>query len=217
MILRRYFLGARENSWKQLIGVFICLVGLVLVVVADFLANNNQYEAVNPMLGDGLALIGASFYAITNVGEEFIVIRCNRMVFLSRVGFFGTIYSIIQGFILDEWSKAANLFSSISSETTLEIVGSLSGFVLCMFFFSILVAFYMRIGNSLLFNLSILTADVWSVLCGLYFFHLNLHPLYFFAFAVVVGGVALYHNGSASAPKAATTLDRNVSSNETQI
>lgn len=48
------------------------------------------------VIGDVLVLLGASFYAISNVSEEYIVKNLSRVEFLGMVGLFGTIISGLQ-------------------------------------------------------------------------------------------------------------------------
>lgn len=48
------------------------------------------------VIGDVLVLLAASLYAISNVGEEYIVKNLSRMEFLGMVGLFGTIISGLQ-------------------------------------------------------------------------------------------------------------------------
>lgn len=48
------------------------------------------------MLGDGLVLISAILYAVSNMCQEFTVKNRSRVEFLGMMGFFGTIISGIQ-------------------------------------------------------------------------------------------------------------------------
>lgn len=48
------------------------------------------------VIGDLLVLLAASLYAISNVGEEYIVKNLSREEFLGMVGLFGTIISGLQ-------------------------------------------------------------------------------------------------------------------------
>lgn len=52
------------------------MVGLALLVVSDVLAHRTDGSSgSNPLLGDGLVLIGCMFYALSNVGQEWSVKR----------------------------------------------------------------------------------------------------------------------------------------------
>ena len=53
-------------------------------------------SASNILLGDGLVLISATLYAVSNVCQEYTVKNLSRVEFLGMVGLFGTIISTIQ-------------------------------------------------------------------------------------------------------------------------
>lgn len=52
---------------KHWLGIFICLVGISVGFLNDFLYFNEPSEAPRPILGDIAALVGAFFYALENV------------------------------------------------------------------------------------------------------------------------------------------------------
>ncbi len=53
-------------------------------------------EGSNPIVGDALCLLGACFYAISNVGEEAMVKKYPRWEWLSMIGVGGAIISGLQ-------------------------------------------------------------------------------------------------------------------------
>lgn len=48
------------------------------------------------LLGDGLVLISAALYAVSNVCQEYIVKNLTRVEFLGMMGLFGTLISGVQ-------------------------------------------------------------------------------------------------------------------------
>lgn len=54
------------------------------------------HSASNILLGDGLVLLSASLYAVSNVCQEYTVKNLSRVEFLGMVGLFGTIISSVQ-------------------------------------------------------------------------------------------------------------------------
>ena len=52
--------------------------------------------ASNILLGDGLVLLSAALYAVSNVSQEYTVKNLSRVEFLGMIGLFGTIISTIQ-------------------------------------------------------------------------------------------------------------------------
>jgi drug/metabolite transporter (DMT)-like permease len=89
---------------KHLLGAFICLVGLALLITSDLLSKRNDdadSDAQDRVLGDILVLIGCIFYAISNIGQEYLVKSFDRFEFMGMLGLCGSIISAIQIVILE--------------------------------------------------------------------------------------------------------------------
>lgn len=52
------------------------------------------------VLGDGLVLLSAVLYAVSNVGQEYTVKNLSRVEFLGMMGLFGTLISGIQLWVI---------------------------------------------------------------------------------------------------------------------
>uniref|UniRef100_A0A3P8RMW8 Solute carrier family 35 member F2 n=1 Tax=Amphiprion percula TaxID=161767 RepID=A0A3P8RMW8_AMPPE len=78
------------------VSVVICLLGVGAMVGADLLSGRNQGSTSNLLLGDGLVLLSATLYAVSNICQEYTVKRRNRVEFLGMIGLFGTIISAVQ-------------------------------------------------------------------------------------------------------------------------
>jgi solute carrier family 35 protein F1/2 len=61
-----------KYHWTQLLGVFICVVGLGLLVASDELTKKD-WHAVSRVKGDLFMIAGATLYGFTNATEEFFV------------------------------------------------------------------------------------------------------------------------------------------------
>jgi hypothetical protein len=57
----------------------------------------------------------------------------------------------------------------------------------------IMPALALQWSDATLFNLSLLTSDIWAVLAGALLFGQHLHGLYFLALAIIVAGLLLYN------------------------
>ncbi len=57
---------------------------------------SHSADAKNKVLGDFLVIVGASFYGVSNVAEEYAVRHYTRVEFLGMLGLFGTFISGIQ-------------------------------------------------------------------------------------------------------------------------
>lgn len=171
-------------------GVVICLIGIACLVIADYFGSRNYGAGKNQAIGDILVLCGAIMYGISNVAQEFVVKNFSRVEFLGMLGFFGTTISAIQ-MILLERHQLSSLFESKSH--TNEIALYITGFGICLFLLYNLMPFVMQFSSATVVNLSLLTADFYSLLCGLLLFHYKFSALYLGSFALVIIGVIVYN------------------------
>ncbi|CAG8804337.1 38626_t:CDS:2, partial [Gigaspora margarita] len=95
VVLSLIFLKVRYHP-TQYIGVIICLAGLGLVAYCDFQDENNTAAGSDPIKGDLFALLGATFYSISNVYEEYCVRKRSLHEVLGQLGFWGMVVSFIQ-------------------------------------------------------------------------------------------------------------------------
>jgi hypothetical protein len=138
-------------------------------------------------MGDMLVLIGCCCYAVSNLGQEALVKQFDRFEFLGMLGFFGALVSAVQMAALEtgplakvEWSDSVVLLY-------------LLGFNVCLFSLYYLTPILLQRSSALFLNLSFLTSDFWSLLAAVLLFAAQLHPLYFFAFAIIIAGLLLYN------------------------
>lgn len=97
MALSKFFLKSTYN-WKQLLGVIICLIGLVTLVLSDYFYDPDEStrSTSQAVFGDVLCIFGSILYSISNVGQEGMVRRYGRHEWLSSLGFFAFFLSGIQ-------------------------------------------------------------------------------------------------------------------------
>ncbi|KAG7470939.1 hypothetical protein MATL_G00119130 [Megalops atlanticus] len=143
-------------------------------------------KASNILLGDGLVLVSAALYAMSNVCQEYTVKNRSRMEFLGMVGLFGTLISSIQLAILEhkdvtkiEWNwKIGLLFAA---------------YALCMFTLYSFMPVVIKMSSATAVNLSLLTADLFSLFCGLFLFHYTFSGLYIVSFVVITIGFVMFN------------------------
>ncbi|NXK59951.1 S35F2 protein, partial [Sylvietta virens] len=184
MALSWFILRARYRL-IHFLAVAICLLGVGTMVGADILAGRQESEGSDVVIGDVLVLLGSSLYAISNVGEEYIVKKLSRMEFLGMVGLFGTVISGLQLTIVErrdimriQWNwKVALLFVA---------------FALCMFALYSFMPVVMKITSATSVNLGILTSDLYSLFFGLFLFMYSFSGLYIVAFVIIMVGFILY-------------------------
>ena len=188
MSLSYFLLGCRYN-YHHLLGVLLCILGLICIVISDLISEQEQYGS-NPFFGDVLCLFGSALYAVSNVSQEYLVKYHDRDEYLGFVGVCGAFISSIQLLSLNCYQLKRTKFTS-------KIILSITGFVSCLFFMYINTSAFLQQGDSTLFNLSLLTSDVYAVIFSYFFYGVLVHWLYFLAFLLVASGLLIYHSAKA--------------------
>ena len=172
MILSFLVLG-RVFSWAHVAAVLLCMGGLGILVWSDIqgaaaaaaaaaAANKTepgQRPSAVPLdvtLGDMLCLCGTVLYAISNVSQE-VLVKKHRIEYLGMLGFWGSLISGVQVALLERDDLAA-----IDWDWT--IVGLIFGYVLVLFAMYTLTSLFLVHDDAVLFNLSLLTSDVWAII-----------------------------------------------------
>ncbi|XP_017206555.2 solute carrier family 35 member F2 isoform X1 [Danio rerio] len=185
MILSWFFLKTRYRIIHYA-AVGICLAGVGAMVGADILAGQDQGSSSDVLLGDGLVLVSATLYAISNVCQEYTVKNLSRVEFLGMVGLFGSIISAIQLGIL-EHKEVANI------QWTWEKALLLSGYALCMYGFYSFMPVVIKRSSATAVNLSLLTGDLFSLFFGLFLFHYNFSGLYIVSLVGILIGFIMFN------------------------
>ncbi|KAG9347502.1 hypothetical protein JZ751_005069 [Albula glossodonta] len=188
LLLSWFFLLVRYKA-VHFVGVGVCLLGMGCMVGADVLVGRQQGLGDHKLLGDLLVLAGATLYGISNVCEEFIVKNLSRVEFLGMMGLFGSFFSGIQLAIMEhkELLKVAWDWQ----------IGFLYiGFSACMFGLYSFMPVVIKRTSATAVNLSLLTADLYSLFCGLFLFQYKFSGLYLLSFFIIVLGLVLYSSSS---------------------
>ncbi|XP_010413719.1 PREDICTED: solute carrier family 35 member F1-like [Camelina sativa] len=185
LVLTWVFLKTKYRLMK-ISGVVICIVGVVMVVFSDVHAGDRA-GGRNPIKGDFLVIAGATLYAVSNASEEFVVKKNggDTIELMTFLGFFGAIISAIQISIFERSELTAIHWSTGAVFPFLR-------FSLTAFLFYSLVPVLLKTNGSTMFNLSLLTADMWSVLIRIFAYHEKVDWLYFLAFATTAIGLIIY-------------------------
>ncbi|XP_022247328.1 solute carrier family 35 member F2-like [Limulus polyphemus] len=168
----------------HILGVGVALLGVGCLVWADL--EEEKISARNRFLGDMLCLTGAALYGVSNVAEEFVIKTYNRVEFLGMLGLFGSVLNGIQLAILERAELA------VINWEEWEEVSFLLGYTMCLFFLYVALPIVMKNTSATAVNLSILTADFYSLLIGSYIFNNQFHWLYVLSFFLFLTGVLVY-------------------------
>ncbi|KAG9159089.1 hypothetical protein Leryth_017555 [Lithospermum erythrorhizon] len=182
IVLTWLFLGTRYTS-RQFFGAAICLLGLGAVLLSD--AGVSGGGGSKPLLGDVLVIGGTFGFAISNVGEEFCVKKANVVEAISMIGLFGMLVTACETVVLER-----KYLQSIEWST--ELILAFVGYAVSSFLFYSLVPLVLKLSGSTLFNLSLLTSDMWAVVIRIFFYKQQVDWLYYLAFALVVIGLLIY-------------------------
>ncbi|KAM3404380.1 hypothetical protein ACQJBY_007462 [Aegilops geniculata] len=197
IILTWYVLGTRYSFW-QFVGAGTCVAGLGLVLLSDAKSTDEQDGGKMPLLGDALVIAGTVCFAFSNVGEEYCVKKNDRVELIAMLGLFGLFVSAIQIFIFERKSLEAVAWSPT-------MISLFAGFAVALLVFYTITPFVLKMSGSTLFNLSLLTSDMWAVAIRLLFYQQQINWLYYVAFSVVAIGLIVYSlNESSSTDGRAT-------------
>ncbi|CAD6333671.1 unnamed protein product [Miscanthus lutarioriparius] len=176
-------------------------LGLALVLLSDAESPEEQDPGKMPLLGDVLVIAGTVGFAFSNVGEEYCVKKKDRVEVVAMLGLFGLLISIVQILIFERKGLEAVTWSST-------MINLFAGFAVAIFIFYTVTPFVLKMSGSTLFNLSLLTSDMWAVAIRVLFYQQQINWLYYLAFTVVAIGLIIYSlNDSSSDDETAASTE----------
>ncbi|KAM0857471.1 hypothetical protein ACQ4PT_048445 [Festuca glaucescens] len=187
MILTRFALGARYSFW-QFVGAGTSVAGLAVAILSDSDSPDVQDVSKIPLLGDAIAIAGTFCFAFSNVGEEYCVKKKDRIEYLAMLGIFGILVTGIQLYPLH----------NIITENGMIEIGLFAGFAAVFLVFRTTAPFVIKMSGATLFNLSLLTTDVWAVAVRIFFYHQQVNWIYYIAFSTVAIGLVIYSMNESS-------------------
>ncbi|XP_051956571.1 solute carrier family 35 member F2-like [Xyrauchen texanus] len=185
MVLSWIFLKTRYRT-SHFVAVAVCLLGVGAMVGADLLAGRDQGSSSNVFLGDGLVLVSAALYALSNLCQEYTVKNLSRVEFLGMMGLFGTIISSVQMAIFEYKAIPA-----ISWDCRICML--FAAYTLCMYGLYSFMPVVVKMTSATAVNLSLLTADLFSLFCGMFLFLFNFSGLYIVSFVVITLGFIMFN------------------------
>jgi len=184
------FLKVRYH-WTQILGILICIGGVGILFGSDHITQGSTTGGIDPgdqLKGDLFALVGATFYGLSNVVEEFLVSKRPLYEVVGQLGFWGMLISGTQTGIFDRPAFHSAVWDS-------SVGGYLTGYTLCLTIFYSGAPLMFRLASAAFFNISLLTGNFWGVCIGVSVFHLNIHWMYPIAFVCIIGGLTVYFVG----------------------
>lgn len=174
--------------WTQIAGIFVCIGGMGVLLGSDHITGNNGVPAADQLKGDLFAVLGATFYGLSNVTEEFLVSKRPLYEVLGQLGFWAMLINGVQAAIFDRASFRKATWDG-------QVGGYLTGYTLALFLFYCLAPVLFRLASAAFFNISLLTANFWGVVVGIRVFKLTIHWMYPIAFVLIMLGQIVYFVG----------------------
>ncbi|XP_074602952.1 solute carrier family 35 member F2-like [Brevipalpus obovatus] len=172
----------------HIIGVCFSLIGIGCLVYADLDESTKQIEAKDRFLGDMLCILGATLYGMSNVAQEYVIKSFSIVEFLGMIGLFGTIVNGVQ-LVIMERDQIKILFQLEKIEEMCLIFG----FAACLLLLYITMPLVLQVSSATSVNLSVLSADFYALVIGLFLFNFKFSWLYFLSFGLIIFGVTIFN------------------------
>lgn len=176
----------------QIIGILICIGGVGILFGSDHITQGSGFGGVtggNQLKGDLFALVGATFYGLSNVGEEFLVSKRPLYEVVGQFGFWGMLIDGATSGIFDRPQYKSSVWGDA------KVGGYMTGYTLLLLIFYSSAPIMFRLSSAAFFNISLLTGSFWGTVIGVKVFHLHIHWMYPIAFVCIVGGLIIYFVG----------------------
>lgn len=197
-----YIILNKRYFWKHYLGSAVALLGSVVIFVSAF-----ENETAEELKGDIMCVGAALLYSISNVVQEWCVSQGgmdSSFEFLAIMSFFATFMTGSQFAMLE-----VNQIAQIG--WTADVIGYLIGYAVAIFSFYSLASVFLRVAESLLFNLSLLTADIFTLIASYVIFKDHVSGYYIAALFLNACGIAIY---SIDSPQELTEEAEPVSSDD---
>ena len=190
VVILSFLLLKVRYHWAQILGIFICIGGLGMLLGSDHL-NGESIGGIdngNQIKGDLFALLGATFYGLSNVYEEWFVSGRPLYEVIGQLAFWAMPIMGVQAAIFDRHSIRTATWNGA-------VGGYLVGYTLILTIFYTLVPVLYRFASAAFQNISLLTGNFWGVIIGIQVFHLHVHWMYPIAFTLIMIGHFVYYLG----------------------
>jgi solute carrier family 35 protein F1/2 len=184
VIVSFFFLKVRYKPF-QIIGILVCFGGMGLLIGSDSITGGTGSSISTQVKGDLFCVVGATFYGISNVFEEWFVSKRPAYEVLGMLGLFGVIINGITASIFDRSSFHGATWDSA-------VGGYLVGYTFILFTFYSLAPVMFRMSSAAFFDISLLTGNFWGVIIGIHVFGYSIYYLYPIAFVLIILGLVCY-------------------------
>ncbi|OHT05889.1 Integral membrane protein [Tritrichomonas foetus] len=174
-----YYVFGRKINIYQFGAIFLAMTGSILVFVAEGTRGNKW-------VGNVLALTSAICYSIGTVVQELLVHNESLHTYIFRFSSGATPLAILLscGF---EWNTIKNYYWC--TESALLVIG----YSVLLAIYDLILSYVMQFSDATTMNLSMLTANFFSLGVSIIFFGQKASWLYLVGFCCVPTAIAIYH------------------------
>jgi solute carrier family 35 protein F1/2 len=206
MVLSCIFLGA-QYTYRHFLGAGLCLIGVCIIVLSDAVdsasAEDDDTDDADEKgksryskawLGDMLCISGAFLYSVSNVTQErWVRSSGGPPRFLGRLGLCGILVSTLQAAALER--NAVFQQTNWRGGKPSGAVPALAwiGYTAALSSAYVVASWFLVSADAALFNLSLLTSDIYAVVFSYFLDGRLVSWMYFLAFAFTLCGLYLYH------------------------
>ncbi|RMZ81014.1 hypothetical protein DV738_g2422, partial [Chaetothyriales sp. CBS 135597] len=192
VVLLSFTLLRVRYHWAQILGILVCVGGTGMLLASDYITSHggtaSGVSRGNQLKGDLFALLGASFYGLANVYEEWLVSGRPLYEVIGQLAFWAQFINGVQAAIFDRASFHRATWDAA-------VAGYLTGYTLILTLFYSLVPVLYRFASAAFQNVSLLTGNFWGVIIGIRVFHYSVHWMYPVAFVLIMAGHFIYYFG----------------------
>lgn len=185
VVIMSFLLLKVRYKMFQMLGILICCGGMGLLLASDHIQGINGGQGENMLKGDLFGLLGATFYGLSNVFEEWFVSKRPMYEVLSFMGVWGVIINGVQAGIFDRESFQQATWNGA-------VGGYIVGYTLALTIFYSLAPLILRMGSAAFFDISLLTGNFWGTIIGIHVFGYVIYFLYPIAFVLIIVGLVVY-------------------------
>lgn len=185
VVIVSFLLLRVRYKWPQILGILICCGGMGLLLASDHITGSNGGDPPTQVKGDLFGLVGATFYGLSNVFEEWFVSKRPMYEVLGMLGCFGVIINGITAAIFDRGAFQGATWDG-------EVGGYIVGYTIALAIFYSLAPLILRMASAAFFDISLLTGNFWGVIIGIKVLGYTIYYLYPIAFVMIIIGLIIY-------------------------
>ncbi|KAL3315113.1 hypothetical protein Ciccas_006254 [Cichlidogyrus casuarinus] len=200
MVLSRFIFKVAYKA-SHVLAILGCLGGMSLMIWADheqetsknitLLSNatdSNKSNISRALIGDIIVVFSALAYGGSNVIQEYLSRKNGSFSYLAISSLIAVVFQTCYFFTFEYRESNLQMLRNMNSVS----IGSLVGYVLIMTVLYVCMSFMLPILHAVFTNLSMLTADFYALLLGLFLFKSVFTWQYLVAFFIIIISVVMF-------------------------